>query len=404
MRSCKTFYYLPKIRANTNQRSNTLLIGENSPASCQLQHSEETSPKREFGCNRATEKCFCSPVSQLSSLKNFVPGVNKHWNKLELLLRHWPDWEINFKFYIQWPVGFFFFSGIFNTIALLVATSFLFLSSSFLHSFYLPVKDYHCVPSLESSPWVAGLHNYRRLRYVCTCVLGDQAGCVNLRGSELWGAYEGSALIRITTYCVLYKKRTNDKVVELNLFLRVFDYLLQTQESTHAFLLLFTSSPINLLLETLLSKSLPDGIPSQWVPGLCQPFWLSGKCQQSELQPPNQKKQLQFEHSSPPPSPSHHTLTRTYPRTRTRAHPLLSITHSRHKEHARWRTPARNDPTPFPCVTPPDGPIRGRTWGPGYKKTANESAVESQGLRRVNPSVVHVQPPPRWFMRLFYYL
>ena len=46
-------------------------------------------------------------------------------------------------------------------------------------------------------------------------------------------------------------------------FLRVFDYLLQTQESTHAFLLLFTSSPINLLLETLLSKSLPDGIPSQ---------------------------------------------------------------------------------------------------------------------------------------------
>lgn len=158
---------------------------------------------------------------------------------------------------------FFFFFGIFNTIALLVATSFLFLSS-FLHSFYsfyLAVKDYHCVPSLESSPWVAGLHNYRRLRYVCTCVLGDRAGCVNLRGSELWGAYEGSALIRIATYCVLYKKRTNDKVVELNLFLRVFYYLLQTQESTHAFLLLFTSSPINLLQETL-SKSLPDGIPS----------------------------------------------------------------------------------------------------------------------------------------------
>lgn len=95
-------------------------------------------------------------------------------------------------------------------------------SSSFLYSFYsfyLPVKDYHCVPSLESSPWVAGLHNYRRLRYVCTCVLGDRAGCVNLRGSELWGAYEGSALIRIMTYCVFYKKRTNDKGVELNLFL-----------------------------------------------------------------------------------------------------------------------------------------------------------------------------------------
>lgn len=46
----------------------------------------------------------------------------------------------------------FFFFGIFNTIALLVATSFLFLSS-FLHSFTpftLRLKDYHCVPSLES--------------------------------------------------------------------------------------------------------------------------------------------------------------------------------------------------------------------------------------------------------------
>lgn len=134
MRSCKTFYYLPKIRANTNQRSNTLLIGENSPASCQLQHSEETSPKREFGCNRATEKCFCSPVSQLSSLKNFVPGVNKHWNKLELLLRHWPDWEINFKFYIQWPVGFFFFFSVSLTLLLywLLQVFFSFLLPSFI--------------------------------------------------------------------------------------------------------------------------------------------------------------------------------------------------------------------------------------------------------------------------------
>ena len=64
------------------------------------------------------------------------------------------------------------------------------------------------------------------------------------------------------TYCVLYKKRTNDKGVELNLFLRIFDYLLQTQESMHAFILLFTPSSINLLLETLLSKSLPDSLPS----------------------------------------------------------------------------------------------------------------------------------------------
>ena len=52
------------------------------------------------------------------------------------------------------------------------------------------------------------------------------------------------------TYCVLYKKRTNDKGVELNLFLRVFDYLLQTQESMQAVLLLCTPSSINLLLET----------------------------------------------------------------------------------------------------------------------------------------------------------
>ena len=95
-----------------------------------------------------------------------------------------------------------------------------------------------------------------------------------------------------------------------------------------------------------------------------------------------------------------HTHTHTHTHTET---PTRARAHTSHccQSHARSLGRMRIDelrpkPTPLPFyITSLNAPIRGRTWGPGYEEAANENAFRSQRLRRVNPSVVHVQPPPR---------
>lgn len=91
-----------------------------------------------------------------------------------------------------------------------------------------------------------------------------------------------------------------------------------------------------------------------------------------------------------------HTHTHIHAHART---PLLSIIHSRHRAHARWWTPARTDPTPFPCVTPPNGPIRGRIWGPGLQENSQwergwksrlEESKSFRGPRSAAPAMIYV--------------
>lgn len=171
-----------------------------SSLSAQPQHAEETWPKREFGCNRATEQRFSPPLSQPSPLKNFVLSVNNStaisWSCFydisqigELIL--------NFTFNNQWG-GFFGILFIFDTIVLTSCYKFLlsfflplsfFLLSlfffNFFLSFFLPVKDYHSVSGVfKVRP---DLHDCRRpSRCACTCdCRGTGPGLV--RAAKKWG-------------------------------------------------------------------------------------------------------------------------------------------------------------------------------------------------------------------------
>lgn len=122
-----------------------------------------------------------SPLSQPSPLKNFVLGVNYHlvinWScfsyfnsimKLISLFTFNSQRVFPSVFYISVSVSLLFYW-------LLHIFSFLFLSSFvllpfFLSNFFPPFFLLRIIAVFRVSLKVhPGLHNYRRLRYICTC-------------------------------------------------------------------------------------------------------------------------------------------------------------------------------------------------------------------------------------------
>lgn len=151
-----------------------------------------------------------------------------------------------------------------------------------------------------------------------------------------------------------------------------------------------TPSPNSLLLETLLGKIAsrrpPEPVsagsviisPSESAENARKENY-SHRVGRSSFNSSTHRHHYHPHHSHYPYHHTHPTQTQTSARARARTSPCCqSHTHT----IGRMRADVlRAKPTPRPFyVTPPNGPIRGRIWGPDYKKAANGSASRSQGL------------------------